>query len=374
MTYDVEAIRKKLKATMTGKYNDPDEFKPEKAKSNTEAIKYRFYILPPIAEGEILKSGPVKRTMENFFVAHANHWINEKPYPCPRVWDHSECPICQCGFDLLKECKDEDRRRAIREQWMPAAYYMVNIFFPNIKQNPEDLRNKVKFYNAPKTCFDLWYAALMRDSKGDAEDPEAYGVFFDERAAFLFELNVLKSGRQNSYKTSKFLANVGPQPMITDKDGKPAIKALEVLLKLRHNLWDKIEIPEHEKIKSIYLSMTDGDDSHNERRGFDEDEQRPAKESQTKASGSPGKTTTTTKKDPEPAATKPVTESQGGEDDIISQLTNQLTDDVKPKPSTNGEPLAAETPLSEAAEKTTQAASNDANSEIDALLSQLEDS
>ena len=48
MPYDVEAIRKRLKQSMGGKFNDPDQFRPDNAKSATEPLKYRFFILPPL--------------------------------------------------------------------------------------------------------------------------------------------------------------------------------------------------------------------------------------------------------------------------------------------------------------------------------------
>lgn len=361
MPYDIEAIRKKLKDSMAGKFADPDEFRPEKGKSTTEPIKYRFYILPPIMEGDKLKSGVVKRGMEQFFIAHANHWVNQKPYPCPRVWDHSECPLCSMGFSLLKDTKDDNQKRKIREQWMPATYYMVNIFFPNTKMNPEDLRNKVKFYNAPKTCFDLWSSALLKDNCGSPEDPEAFGVFYDERAAFMFELCVLKQGLQNSYKTSKFLSNGGkPQPMVVDKDGKPNDKVLTALLALRHDLWSKIEIPDMEKIKKLYAALAEGDDEPRTSSGsFDEDEVAGSKSGQkspTKATESPAKGMSAVKEDKKPPTAK---EAKEDEDDILSQLVDAE------------DPLAAETPLDGKADDATALGSE--NSEIDALLSQLGD-
>ena len=279
--YDVQAIRNKLKSTMTGRFNDPDEFKPEKAASTTDPIKYRFFILPPLFKGDELKSGEVNKSMDQFFISHANHWINDKPHPCPRVWDGSECPVCKFGFDLLKEeenQRDEDKRRKIIRQWMPTTYHMVNIFFSTWKGNPEDLRGKVKFYNASKTLFDQWTSTLMRDDVGDPDDPQAYGVFFDENAAFTYELQVLKQGRQNSYKTSKFLPNGGkPTPMITAKSKKEQEEILTKLLRNRHNLWDKINQPDIEKLNSVFSVMTNGDDEPDDggfssRSGFDEDE------------------------------------------------------------------------------------------------------
>lgn len=272
MAYDVEAIRKRLKQSMGGKFNDPDQFRPESAKSTSEPIKYRFFILPPLQEGDVLKTGTVAKTMDQFFIQHADHWFNNRPTPCPRMWDNSDCPICQFGFDLLRDEKDDNKRRDIISTWMPTTYYLVNIYFPKWDGNPEDLRGKVKFYRAPKTCFDQWTAALLRDNKGDDEEPQAHGVFFDENAAFLFQLEVLRHGRANSYKTSKFVTADGlPVPMV-GKRGEPNTKGIETLLKLRHNLWEKVEEPEMEKVQRLYRMMAEGDDGTDDDGGFDEDE------------------------------------------------------------------------------------------------------
>ena len=165
--YDVNEIRKKLKQSQAGKFTDPDQFKPDKGKSKTEPIKYRFFVLPPILKGDALKSGDVKKSMEQFFVQHANHWINDRPYACPRVWEGDDtCKVCDFGFDLLREeeNKEEERRRKIVKQWMPTTYNAVNIFFTNWKGNPEELRNKVKWYNSPQTCFAHWSAAMMKQA------------------------------------------------------------------------------------------------------------------------------------------------------------------------------------------------------------------
>ena len=365
--YDVNAIRQKLKQSMSGKFTDPDEFKPDKAKSTTEAIKYRFYVLPPLFKGDVLKSGTVERSMDQFFISHANHWINDKPYPCPRVWDGGgECPVCQFGFDLLKEeenQKDEDKRRKVIKQWMPTTYNMVNIFFTNWKGNPEELRGKVKSYNASKTLFDHWTAALMRDDSGDPEDPQAYGVFFDENAGFVYELQNLKQGRQNSYKTSHFLPNGGVgKPMIADKDGSANMDMLEKLLKSRHNLWDKIEIPDEEKIKKIYNVMTHGDDDDVDDGGFDEDET-TSTEKVEKVNKSETK-----KKE---KAKKPDPDDDDEDEDVVTHLDDDDDDSLSDE-----SPLADEEPAEkEKKEKKEEPVKGDdvASDEIDDLLSQLDD-
>lgn len=326
MAYDVAAIRKKIKESQQGKFNDPDEFKPAKATSPTEALKYHFFILPPVQAGDILnKSGQATRSQEQFFVPHGDHWVNNKPYPCPRMWDGSDCEICQFGFDLMKEdkCKvDKNYKTKVVQTWMPASYNMINIYFPNVSVNPEELRNRVLYYNAPKTIIDICMACLMRDDEGDPELPSAYGVFFDELKAFKFEMRVLKDGNNNSYKTSQFFPK--PQPLAKNEDGTPKMAAIEAILKLRHDLFSKIEKPDRENIKKAFRSMVDGDD-YKPNGGFD------SGDAQTKTTSNK-----TSEKPADPVTTKPtnlnnetgVTESTtGSTTKLDSKNTKQPVDD-----------------------------------------------
>jgi len=382
MPYDVAKIRQQLKKSMAGKFNDPDEFKPRKAESERDAIKYRFYVLPPLQAGDVLKIGQVQKSMEQFFVVHANHWISDKPHPCPRVWDNAtECDICNFGFELLKDQKDEDARRKIIKTWMPTTYYMVNIFFTNSKINPEDLRGRVMFYNAPKTCFDHWIAALMRDDAGDEEEPQAYGVFFDENSAFLYQLEVLKQGKQNSYKTSKFIVPGDKKqplarPMIVDAEGKPITDSIKKLLRLRHNLWSKIEVPDPAKIQKVFLMMTAGDDDADHAdAGFDEDETKvtepKAEKSKTEQKAEKPKESKAEKSKTEQKAEKPKESKADPDDDAIANVP--IDDD---EPSTK-QSSAKSTSLDD--EGTVDTVDVDAdsdssgNSDIESLLDQLED-
>jgi hypothetical protein len=376
MPYDVESIRKRLKKSMGGKFNDPDQFRPDNAKSTTEPLKYRFFILPPLIEGDELKTGVVGKTMDQFFIQHADHWVNSKPTPCPRVWDNEDCPICQFGFDLLREQKDENKRRDIVQVWMPSTYYMVNIFFTKWEGNPEELRGRVKFYNAPKTCFDIWTAALLRDDKGDEDEPQAHGVFFDESAAFQFQLESLKQGRNNSYKTSKFVTTDGiPIPML-GKKGSPNEAGIAKLLKLRHNLWDKIQVPDMDKVKRVYRIMIDADDEEEDGGGFDDDEtideakedKEDKKESKAKSKSKSGKKDQK-KKEPEDDVV----------DDVVDDDDDVVDDDDLPdkKPVTESEDF--DSPVDDDDDDDTDKVDDDdddsevGSSEIDALLNQLED-
>lgn len=262
MPYDIDSIRKKLKSTIDRRSQDPDEFKPGKAKSPSDPIKYVFFILPPVPLGARTANGITTQAMEQFFITNANHWVEERPYPCPRVWDNTDCKICDFGFEMLKEegtKNNKELRAKIIRQWMPTQYYMMNIYFPNHKLNPEDLRGRVMFYNAPKTVIDQCSGCLLRDDEGpDPESKEAFGVFFDEYASYLFELQVLKHGENNSYKTSKFRPRI--MPIAAREDGSPHEELIDSILARRHDLFSKIEVPRLEDIDRVFKKINEGEE------------------------------------------------------------------------------------------------------------------
>ena len=380
MPYDVEAIRKKIKASMSGSRRDPDEFRPDKGKPN-ETLNYRFYILPPINLGEMIGGGKTKakKAMEQFFIHHGNHWVADKPHACPRCYDNQKCPICDFGFGLLKDPKvkeDQAKKDSIRQTWMPTESHMMNIYFANDKVNPEDLRGRVMFYNAPRTVIDFCTTCLMREDAGDPENPQAWGVFFDESAAFPFQLEVTKSGRNNSYKTSKFLANA--RPLVKKADGTADTAAITKILEARHDLFAKIEVPDPAKIDRLYAVMLNGDDSGDDKKpgGFDSDETKGAvSESAPAGKKDPGVGVVTQSTKAKAAPAKPPVD----DDDDVVPMNKPKPAPAKaaapvakpkpaPKPVEEEEPLAAETPLDD-----DEGGTSSNRPEIDNLLGQLED-
>lgn len=258
--YDIDAMRKKMRERLAGRPQDPNEFRPAKAKKDEAPIIYRFYILPGLNEGDKCFGGKCSRGMDDlFFIKNGHHWIEKRPHACPRVLRDEECDLCQLGFDLLGETDDKAKRQAIVKQYLANSQFAVNIFFPNVKQNPEELRNTVKWFNASKTCFDHWDAAFNADDAGDEEDPRAYGCFFDEEAAFLYQLEVKHGGGYNDYKSSKFLAKNGPHPIVRDKNGNPHAKAIQAILDARHDLWTKIDEPDPDKLTKMAHQMLHGE-------------------------------------------------------------------------------------------------------------------
>ena len=283
--YDTKSMRDKLRKRMAGKAADPTEFRVPK--STGDILKFRFFILPPMKHGEPC-TGPAGAStagysgpdMDYFYVPYGSHWVQSRPYTCPRVIseDTVDCKMCSTGFSLFKELKGQGvsgpdikaQMRAIARQWLPISSFMVNIYFPPSQINPEELHNKVMWFRASKTVWQHWSDALNRDDLGDPEDPQAFGAFFDEEAAFLYELQVGRSGEWNEYKTSKFIVgSKGARPIAVKSDGSPDWGAIKRIMGQRHDLYQKIEPVVEGAMDRLAGLMVNGDDT-----GFDQDETR----------------------------------------------------------------------------------------------------
>lgn len=348
MAYDLNAIKKKLKE-FGGSKLDPDEFRPGKAKVG-EKLKYRFFILPGLLDGDKLKSGVVEKSMDLFFVNYGQHWIKNQPHSCPRVYDNSECEICDFGLKLLRDkTLGDTERQKIRQDWLPNSNFVVNIFFPNIKTNPEDLRGKVMYYKAPKTLFDIWTACINREEPeeiNDDEEFEPHGIFFDENASWMFELQVELNGKSNGYKTSRFVfgSDKKPVPIAKNEDGSANTKQIANILAQRIDIWDRLEAPDRLKIKKLSQVLIHGDDEDEappaKNSGFDVDEEdekpvKKAKEADVKAKTKPSVVVEEVEDDepPAPKAKKasppPFVDETEDDDDAaeLSSLLDQLDDD-----------------------------------------------
>ena len=269
-TYDIAKIRQQVKKR-AGRGSDPTEFKPPKMDDN-QTMSWLFYVLPGFKEGDQLVSGQAERSMDQFFLMNGAHYLEGKRIGCPRIVLEENCDICQAGFDMLQEIdkSNKDKRREVASKLLPGTYYKVNIFFPNIDKNPEDLRGQVRWFNAPKTVFERWEECLYRDDDGgDPEEPMPYGVFFCPEEAYLFQLTVTKQGQNNSYLTSKFRLTESVQLRpIAGKVGAPDEKAIAEILSRRIDLYSKLPDIDQAEIARVARNIT-GDDTGG---GFDRDE------------------------------------------------------------------------------------------------------
>lgn len=282
MAYDIAKMREKLKNGMGNRQLDPNEFRPPKAQGVD--IKYKFFVLPPLAEGDrVADGGTASKLMDIWYTPFGQHWVNKRPHVCPRIVSEGEieCAMCNTGFELFAADKNApaDVRSAIAKQWLPQVQNIVNVYFPPVKTNPEEVQGKVLFMKLPKACFDHFKECLEReDDGGDPDDPQAFGAFFDEESAFMYELVIKRKSDYNNYEASRFIGG-SPRPIVAKSDGSPDRKAIDKILNQRHDLWAKSGKGDPAAIQKIVATLVDGDDDDNDS-GFDKE---PVKESRSTA-------------------------------------------------------------------------------------------
>lgn len=235
----LEEVRRRMQKKSGGGFTkDPMQFSPKQVKDG-ETAKYKFYVLPPLEQGDACATGKASKTMDLWYVTVGTHWINRRPYECPRHHDDANCPYCQLGFDLLKDCDDQDSKRNIISNYLAKSSHVVNIYFPPLESNPPELRGKVMWYSLPKAAFDAMEKAIMHDgSAEDSDDPVAYGLFYDPNDAYVFQLEVNHKGGFNEYSASKFLVKT-KGPIARKQDGSADQVAIDKLLAVRHDIFTK---------------------------------------------------------------------------------------------------------------------------------------
>lgn len=240
LMYDLEAIRAKMRKKKGNKGKDPNEWRPDKAEAN-KSLKWKFFILPP-TDG-----------MDMWYYEHGNHFIDNKVLECPRIHDDGiTCPLCQFGFDLMKDTEEKDERRAIAKKYLSSSRYSVNIYFPAVDSTPAELRGKVMWFSMPQSVYAICDEVIMRDPpSADVLEPEPYGIFFDPNNAMPFVLEAKKKGEYNSYESSHF---IGKKMPIT-KGGDEKIKEI---LAQRHNIPTLFQERDIDALQAIVDNMTGG--------------------------------------------------------------------------------------------------------------------
>jgi len=248
-----------------GSKRDPTEWRPKYKEGETQ--KFKVYILPPLMEDDIClgKDGsPIKAESDwdVWFVNHGHHFINKRRHQCPRIHGTGDCPMCDAGFELMRDVDDKDARRAIAREWLSQESRGVNIYFLDSKENPDDLRGKVLWWNMPNVLFEQCVACIERDNPGDDEDdPQPFGLFFMPDEAFPVSIQLQEKGGYNNYDGSKILAK---SRSITDDEDE-----LDSILNRRTDIRLKFDDPDPKKLSEIVddkLASTAGGG------GFDDDD------------------------------------------------------------------------------------------------------
>lgn len=259
----LQEVRKRMMAKKSGRQRDPMEFRPPSVQAGQPELKYKFIVLPPLKQGDACAAGKASKTMDLWYIPAGTHWINNKPYECPRVHDGGDCDYCTLGFDLLKDTDEEQTRKDIIKVYMPRTASTINIYFPPYQSNPEDVRGKVMWYGTQKTVFDAMAKTLMRDASKDDQDPQAFGFFYLPDDSYVFQLAINHKGGFNDYTSSKFLPNT-KGPMVKKTDGSIDQEAINTILAQRHDLFTKYAERDGATLSKLAKAVLNGAPSRDE--------------------------------------------------------------------------------------------------------------
>lgn len=308
-------LRERLLKKKGGFQRDPAEWRAPRV-GNGEEFRAKAYILPPLEKGETCASGKAEQGMDGlFFTQVGDHWINRKKFPCPRVYDNDECPYCQLGFGLLSETDDKAARKEISKNYLPRTQYTVNLWFPDISLNPDDLRGVVKYYALPKTIFDKLEECIQNDGPGDDPDlPQPWGIFYDPQEAYPLSIKITKKGDFNNYEACQLLA-AGKGKIAKSQ------KEIDKILDQRHDIPAKY--PERtvenrrdlENHVNALLSGASSDDKDSSS-GFDSDENQQSSSSSSEEQSAPSESEST------PSESESTSTSEGTSTSSASQISN----------------------------------------------------
>lgn len=332
-------VRKKLQDKQGSKFKaDPTQWKPPTV-GPTETKSYKFIILPPLSKGDPCwtDAGPgtsksITDMGDLYYYQAGQHWIDKRPYECPRIHDEAECPICQLGFDLMAETEDKDTRSRIAKNYLSKNNQVVNIYFLDVQSNPEDVRGKVFWFSiSQKGVFDRFSECINRDESeaaGDTpEEAKAWGLFYMPDQCYVFNLIIKQKNKYNDYGDSKFLPST--RGYLATANGKPDVEKIRTILNSRHDLSAKFSPRDRVKLQELTQKlMSAGSEPANESGGWNEQES-PQDKAPDKIQGSAAhaesKSPTST---PTPSA--PVSNAAADEpDDELQRLLEELTPNKK---------------------------------------------
>ncbi|MBD3407198.1 MAG: hypothetical protein GF411_13850 [Candidatus Lokiarchaeota archaeon] len=227
-----ELMRKKK-----GGGRDPNEWRPDKAEEG-KTLRWKLFILPPTDSMNGL-----------WFYRHGAHYIDNRMHQCPRLHDDIKCPLCDFGFDMMRETDDRDKRREIRRALLSSARYAVNIYFPAYESTPMELRGRVFWYSMPETLYNICEEVVFREGPGDdPDDPAPWGFFYEPNAAHPLILEAKKKGDYNSYESSRF---GGQKVPISKKDGM-----IDKILDQRFDLPNKFDERDIDTLQAIVDNLS----------------------------------------------------------------------------------------------------------------------
>jgi hypothetical protein len=217
----------------TSRRRDPDQFSPPQIKDNSKSVFY-FRVLPELHKGDKCAGGLCEIDNDLWYYENGAHWYQKERFECPRVHDGRECSLCQLGFDLMESAPDKAAKTQIAQKYLSRQGFAVNVYFLDVKTNPEELRGKVKWFNLPITLWRKMDECISSDDAGDEIDQKAHGIFYHPyEGGYTFKLIAQKKGDWNDYSESSFLPKSFSPLMVASDKNDPDDKTIEEILSKR---------------------------------------------------------------------------------------------------------------------------------------------
>jgi hypothetical protein len=246
----LKRMRKKQEERTTRR-KDPDQFSPPQIKDHTTKLIYYFRVLPELHEGDKCASGVCEVDNELWYYENGVHWFQKERHECPRVHDGKECQLCQLGFDLMESAPDKDAKSQLARKYLARQGFAVNVYFLDVKTNPEELRGKVKWFNLPITLWRKMDECISSDDAGDELDQKAHGIFYHPyEGGYTFKLIAQKKGDWNDYSESSFLPK-SFSPLMVAENNEPDDKAIQEILAKRIVLQSRFAERNNEKLTML---------------------------------------------------------------------------------------------------------------------------
>lgn len=321
---------------------DPHMFRPPNVKSG-ETKKFRFVVLPGLIKGDKVHDGTASMTMggveapedpeERLFTIPfcekgGQHWIQGRPYECPRLFDNDECPWCELGFELRNQTDLEEERRRISRLYLPRPIFAVNIYFPPSKVNPTDLHGKVMWYGMPKTVYDKMEECVMRSEEEgtkDEDEPLPYGFFYDPSDCLIFQLEVGHKGGYNNYDNAKFLVKRLSLANTSDE--------IQAILDKRHDINAKFKKRDVKLLQDLLAKLGKGGVENKKEEKREEKKERKPAATDVDDDDDDGMPASTKESTPAPVKEEPAKEAPSGSlDDVddpeLKKLIGEIKDDM----------------------------------------------
>lgn len=197
------------------------------------------------------------------------HFVFGKPYLCPRVTFHKECPICDLRAKLWNS-GDEDEKEMSKEL-NASIRYAYRVISRNDQADNNNVPSRVFVLEAPKAIHaEIWKALTGRDPDDDESEPD-----WDEALDIASEdagHDVAISKKGSGMTGTNYFATVSKKPTKLHKSQKVRKRLLKMAQKIDFDEYAARDQDLDEVVERIINGEEDDGKSKKKKRRRDEED------------------------------------------------------------------------------------------------------